>query len=43
MEVKNFELISGIYGTIQDGIENEMGAAALVSGQYEVVNGFLIV
>jgi hypothetical protein len=42
MEIKNFELISGINGTInQFGNEYQTGEADLVSGNYEVVNGFL--
>ena len=42
MEIKNFELISGINGTInQFDNESQTGEADLVSGNYEVVNGFL--
>ena len=42
MEIKNFELISGINGTIdQFGNEYQTGEADLVSGNYEVVNDFL--
>ncbi len=40
---KNFELISGINGTIdQFGNEYQAGEADLVKkGEYEIVNGFL--
>ena len=42
MNIINFELISGINGTIKDDIENEMGAVALEDGNtYNVVDGFL--
>ncbi len=45
MIIRNFELISGISGTIdQNDDVNEMGAVALEFGNtYDVVNGFLIV
>ena len=43
MFIRNFELISGINGTIdQNDVVNEMGAGALIFGKtYEVVDGFL--
>ncbi len=45
MFIRNFELISGINGTIdQNDAVDEMGAVDLMDGNtYDVVNGFLIV